>query len=180
MYRTIWLSAGAIDVGRPRWILHPVSCHTPEAVTTVFKCSWGWTQKASETCRAFLQLLMNILPSCIMLVLYVYIYIFLVSPVFLRVVTSDTQRSQWLTDAWQIFEIDFDNFRHPRIWRGRFRSSPSLNIRTTAKENGPRGKHKALNTSLSKVASERGQPVSSIRVSVVTGFQKLTHSLPAI
>ena len=28
-----------IDLGRPYWIPHPVSCHTPEAVTTVFKCS---------------------------------------------------------------------------------------------------------------------------------------------
>jgi len=45
-----------------------VSCHTPEAVTTVFKCSWGWTQKASETCRAVLQLLINILPRCTTLV----------------------------------------------------------------------------------------------------------------
>ena len=35
---TIWLSAEGIDLGRPYWILHPVSCHTPEAVTTVFKC----------------------------------------------------------------------------------------------------------------------------------------------
>ena len=25
--------------GRPYWILHPVSCHTSEAVTMVFKCS---------------------------------------------------------------------------------------------------------------------------------------------
>ena len=32
-------SAEAIDLGRPYWILHPVSCHTPEAATTVFKCS---------------------------------------------------------------------------------------------------------------------------------------------
>jgi hypothetical protein len=31
--------AEAIDLGRPYWILHPVSCQTPEAVTTVFKCS---------------------------------------------------------------------------------------------------------------------------------------------
>ena len=66
-------SAEANDLGRPYWILHPVSCHTPESVTTVFKCSWGWTQKASETCRALLQLLINILPSCITLVLYIYI-----------------------------------------------------------------------------------------------------------
>ena len=29
------LSAEAIDLGRPYWILHPVSCHTPEAVTRV-------------------------------------------------------------------------------------------------------------------------------------------------
>ena len=64
--------SSAIDLGRRYWILHPVSCHTPEAVTTVFKCSWGWTQKASETWRAWLQLLINILPSCITLVLYIY------------------------------------------------------------------------------------------------------------
>ena len=70
---TIWLSAEAIDLGRPYWIPHPVSCHTPEAVTAVFKWSWGWKQKASETCRVLLQLLINILPSCITLVLYVYI-----------------------------------------------------------------------------------------------------------
>ena len=69
---TTALSAEAIDLGSPYWILHPVSCHTPEAVTTVFKCSWGWTQKASETCRVLLQLLINILPSCITLVLYIY------------------------------------------------------------------------------------------------------------
>ena len=69
---TIWLSAEAIDLGRPYWILHPVSCHTPEAATTAFKCSWRWTQKASETCRALLQLLINILPSCITLDLYIY------------------------------------------------------------------------------------------------------------
>ena len=69
---TIWLSAETIDLGRPYWILHPTSCHTPEAVTTVFKCSWGWMQKASERCRVLLQLLINILPSCITLVLYIY------------------------------------------------------------------------------------------------------------
>jgi len=73
VYRTIWLSAEAIDLGRPYWILHPVSYHTPEAVTTVFKCSWGWTQKSSETCRVLLQLLINILPSCIALVFFIYI-----------------------------------------------------------------------------------------------------------
>ena len=48
------------------------SYHTPEAATTVFNCSWGWTQKASETCRVLLQLLINILPSCITLVFYIY------------------------------------------------------------------------------------------------------------
>ena len=32
-------SAEAIDLGRPYWILHPVSCHAPEAATTIFKCS---------------------------------------------------------------------------------------------------------------------------------------------
>ena len=69
---TIWLSAEAIDLGRSYWILHPVSCHTPQAATTVSKCSWGWMQKASETCRALLQLLINILPSFIMLVFYIY------------------------------------------------------------------------------------------------------------
>jgi hypothetical protein len=31
----IGLSAEAIDLGRPYWILHPVSCQTPEAATTV-------------------------------------------------------------------------------------------------------------------------------------------------
>ena len=83
----------------PCWIPQPVSCHTPEAATTVFKCSWRWTQRASETCRvtcspeaattvskcswrwtqiayetcrAILQLQINILPSCITLVLFIY------------------------------------------------------------------------------------------------------------
>ena len=46
------------------FILHPVSCHTPEVATTVSKCSWG--------CRALLQLLINMLLSCITLVLYIY------------------------------------------------------------------------------------------------------------
>ena len=32
-------SAEAIDLGRSYWILHPVSCNTPEAATTVSKCS---------------------------------------------------------------------------------------------------------------------------------------------
>ena len=54
--------------------LYLAACHTPEAATTVFKCSWGWTQKASETLRVILQLLINILPSCITLVLYIYQY----------------------------------------------------------------------------------------------------------
>jgi len=48
------------------------ACHTPEAATTVSKYPWGRTQKASETCRALLQLLINTLPSCITLVLYMY------------------------------------------------------------------------------------------------------------
>ena len=78
---TIWLSAEAIDLGRPYWILHTVSCHTSEAVTTVFKCSWGWTQKASETCRVLLQLLINILPSRITLVIYIYYLSLFVSPI---------------------------------------------------------------------------------------------------
>jgi len=69
---TVWLGAEAIDLGRPYWILHPISSHIPEAATTVFKCSWGWTQKASETCRVLLKLLINILPSCITLVLYIH------------------------------------------------------------------------------------------------------------
>ena len=91
----------------------------------------------------------------------------------MRTVASDTQQLQWLIDAWQTFVIDFDNFRHLHIRRGRFHSTPSLKIHTTTKENGPHGKRKALNTSLSKVTSEKGQPLSSWRVSVVTGFQKL-------
>jgi hypothetical protein len=32
-------SAEDIDLGRSYCILHPISCQTPEAVTTVFKCS---------------------------------------------------------------------------------------------------------------------------------------------
>ena len=67
------LSAEAIDLRRPYWILHPISCHTSEAVTTVFKYSWGWTQKASETYRVLLQLLINILPSYITLVFCMYL-----------------------------------------------------------------------------------------------------------
>jgi hypothetical protein len=63
-------SAEAIDLGHPYWILHPASCQTPEAVTTVFKCSWGWTQIASETCRLLLQLLINILPSSLYILTY--------------------------------------------------------------------------------------------------------------
>jgi hypothetical protein len=70
---TIWLSSEDIDLGRSYWILHPMSCQTPDAVTTVFKRSWGWKQIASETCRVLLHLLINILPSCITLVLYIYI-----------------------------------------------------------------------------------------------------------
>ena len=52
--------------------LYLAACHTPEAATTVSKRYWGWTQKASETCTALLQLLINILPSCMTLVLYIY------------------------------------------------------------------------------------------------------------
>ena len=50
---------------RPR----SMAINSPEAATTICKCSWRWTQKASETCRAILQLQINILPSCITLVL---------------------------------------------------------------------------------------------------------------
>ena len=53
--------------------LYLAACHTPEAATTVFKCSWGWKQKASETRRVLLQLLINILPSCSTLVFF-YVY----------------------------------------------------------------------------------------------------------
>ena len=38
-YNNTKRSAEAIDLGRPYWILHPVPCHTPEAATTVSKCS---------------------------------------------------------------------------------------------------------------------------------------------
>jgi hypothetical protein len=75
--RVVCPVCGLLLLGRPYWILHSVSCQTPEAVTTVFKCSWGWTQKASETCRVLLQLLINILLSCITLVLYVCWFMFL-------------------------------------------------------------------------------------------------------
>jgi hypothetical protein len=71
----VWPSAESTDLGRPYWILHPISWHTAEAATTVFKYSWGWTQKASETRRIILQLLINILPSCIALVPYIYCYL---------------------------------------------------------------------------------------------------------
>ena len=52
-----------------------VASHSPEAATTVSKCSWRWTQKASETRRTILQLQINILPNCIRLVLlYILTY----------------------------------------------------------------------------------------------------------
>ena len=55
--------------------LYLAACHSPEAASTVSKCSWRWTQKASETCRAILQLQIHILPRCIMLVLlYILTY----------------------------------------------------------------------------------------------------------
>jgi len=53
--------------------LYLAACHSPEAAATVSKCSWRWTQKASETCGAILQLQINIQPSCITLVLFIYI-----------------------------------------------------------------------------------------------------------
>ena len=89
---TIWLRAEVVDLGRPYWILHPVSYHTPEAVTTVFKCFWGWTPKASETCRALLQLLINILPSCITLVLYIYIYIYIYIHLYVILISFPLQQ----------------------------------------------------------------------------------------
>ena len=63
----------------PCWIPHPISCHSPEAASTISKCSWGWTQKASETCTAILQLQINILPNCITLVLFIYTTFFLIT-----------------------------------------------------------------------------------------------------
>jgi len=55
--------------------LYLAACHSPEAATTVSKCSWRWTQKASETGTAILQLQINLLPSCITLVLlYILTY----------------------------------------------------------------------------------------------------------
>jgi len=53
--------------------LYLAACHSPEDATTISKCSWRWKQKASEICRAILQLQINILPSCITLVLFIYI-----------------------------------------------------------------------------------------------------------
>ena len=38
-YKQYDLVRKPIDHGPPYWILHPVSCHTPEAATTVSKCS---------------------------------------------------------------------------------------------------------------------------------------------
>ena len=55
--------------------LYIAAYHSPEAASTVSKSSWRWTQKASETCRAILQLQINILPSCItLLLLYILTY----------------------------------------------------------------------------------------------------------
>ena len=55
--------------------LYLAACHSPEFASTVSKCSWRWTQKASETCTAILQLQINILSSCITLVLlYILTY----------------------------------------------------------------------------------------------------------
>ena len=42
------LSAEDIDLGRPYWILHPVSCHTPEAVTTVLSAPEDGRKKRSK------------------------------------------------------------------------------------------------------------------------------------
>ena len=65
-----WHETGwGIQQGVQGWIPQPVSCHSPEAASTISKYSWRWTQIASETCRAILQLQINILPSCITLVL---------------------------------------------------------------------------------------------------------------
>ena len=47
--------------------------HVPFAWIDLHVSLRGQQQKASETCRALLQLLINILPSCITLVLYIYI-----------------------------------------------------------------------------------------------------------
>ena len=71
--KTVITASGVWHAARYMLTLYLAACHTPEAATTVFKCSWGWTQKESETCRVLLQLLKNILPSCITLVLYTYI-----------------------------------------------------------------------------------------------------------
>jgi len=57
--------------------LYLAACHSPETATTVSKCSWRWMQKASETCRAVLQLQINLLPSCITLVLFCIHYSYL-------------------------------------------------------------------------------------------------------
>ena len=60
----LWHETGwSIQLGRPRSMASALS-HIVYR-TIVFKCSWGWTQKASETCRVLLQLLINVLPSCI-------------------------------------------------------------------------------------------------------------------
>jgi hypothetical protein len=103
------LSAEAIDLGRSYWILHPISCHTPEAVTTVFKCSWGWTQIASETCRVLLQLIINILPSCITLVLYIY-YIFVLFDISNMCINILTNECVWI---WIYIRIQHKYFGWP-------------------------------------------------------------------
>ena len=79
---TIWLSAEAIDLGRPYWILHPFSCHITEAATTVFKCSWVWKQKASETCRVIFAVTnkqyCQVASRWFFIYIYIYIYIYII------------------------------------------------------------------------------------------------------
>ena len=63
----------AIDLGHPVGYLTPSHVTHQRLLLQFLSAPEDGTQKASETCRAILQLLINILPSCITLVLFIYI-----------------------------------------------------------------------------------------------------------
>ena len=58
--------------------LYLAACHSPEAASTISKCSWRWTQKASETCIAVKNkhnAQLYHVGSFIYIYIYIYIYI---------------------------------------------------------------------------------------------------------
>ena len=109
-HETGWVSNKASKVDgihtKSYFVLYtPVSCHSPEAASTISKCSWRWTQNASETCRAILQLQINILPSCITLVL---LYI-LLTLIWITIASRDsavgTVNGLRAGDTWIVFRF---------------------------------------------------------------------------